>query len=248
MPALPIHSKTDLPINTTRADIATFSIPETLAILQVNPQFGLAQREVELRLQRQGSNEVLEQRVYPPLRFLRKFWGLSAWILELIMVLLFVMRYYFGFAIVGALPLVNAVLGFVQEQRAAGAIQALHRRLYISVRVLRDTTWKMIPARELVPGDSVGVRRGDIVPADVRVLTGALNIDLSTLTGESNDVDKGGRSPLIRSRRSSRRGQWDCDPDGSKDIFCTHNSIRSCSRDRLTTEMHFNSQRVVAEQ
>jgi hypothetical protein len=85
---------------------------------------------------------------------------------------------------------INAVLSFMQEQRAAGVVAALRKRLQVNARVRRDSTWQVIPARELVPGDIVRVRPGDIIPADVKLLTGALSVDQSALTGESKDADK----------------------------------------------------------
>ena len=85
--------------------------------------------------------------------------------------------------------LTNAVLSFMQEQRAAGVVEALRRRLQVSARVRRDSNWQVVPARELVPGDIVQVRPGDIIPADVKLLTGTLSVDQSALTGESRDVD-----------------------------------------------------------
>ena len=91
---------------------------------------------------------------------------------------------------VGALLVINAVLSFMQERRAAGVVEALRKRLQVSARVRRDSSWQVIPARELVPGDIVRVRPGDIIPADVKLLTGALTVDQSALTGESKDADK----------------------------------------------------------
>ena len=89
------------------------------------------------------------------------------------MVLSLMLRKYSDFAVVGALLVVNAVLSFAQERRAAGVVETLRRRLQVSARVQRDSNWQVIPARELVPGDIVRVRSGDIVPADVKLLTGA---------------------------------------------------------------------------
>jgi H+-transporting ATPase len=172
------------------AEIASASIPDTLAALHVNPATGLTHGEVETSRKEHGYNEVAEQKGHPVLRFLGKFWGLSAWLLELIMILSLALRNYADFAIVGALLVVNAVLGSWQERRAAGVMETLRRRLQVSARVLRDRNWQVVPARELVPGDIVRVRPGDIVPADVKVLTGTLTVDQSVLTGESKDVDK----------------------------------------------------------
>ena len=110
--------------------------------------------------------------------------------LELIMVLSAVLGNYADLAVVGALLVINAVLGFVQERRAAGVVEALRKRLQVSARVRRDSSWQVIPARELVPGDTVRVRPGEILPADVKLLTGAMSVDQSALTGESKDADK----------------------------------------------------------
>ena len=98
-------------------EIASASVPDTLAALHVNPETGLTQGEVDTRRQEHGYNEVAEQIGHPVLKFLGKFWGLSAWMLELIMILSLVLRNYADLAIVSALLVVNAVLGFAQEQR-----------------------------------------------------------------------------------------------------------------------------------
>ena len=78
----------------------------------------------------------------------------------------------------------------MQERRAAGVVEALRRSLQVNARVRRDSNWQVIPARELVPGDIIRVRPGDMIPADVKLLTGALSVDQSALTGESKDADK----------------------------------------------------------
>ncbi len=170
--------------------IAAESVADTLATLHVNPATGLTPAEAADRLKKQGYNEVAEQKAHPVLKFLGKFWGVSAWMLELIMVLSLVLRHYADFAIVSALLVINAALGFAQERRAAGVMATLRKRLQVSARVLRDSKWQVVPARELVPGDIVRVRPGDIVPADVKVLTGTLSVDQSALTGESKNVNK----------------------------------------------------------
>jgi len=161
---------------------------------------------VEIRRKEHGYNEVAEKKVHPVLRFLGKFWGTSAWMLELIMVLSAVLGNYSDLAVVGALLVVNAVLGFMQEHRAAGVVEALRRRLQVSARVRRDSSWQVVPARELVPGDIVRVRSGDIIPADVKLLTGALSVDQSALTGESKDADKA-PGEVLSSGSVARRGE-----------------------------------------
>jgi P-type E1-E2 ATPase len=192
--------------NAKPSDIATASVPDTLAALRANPDTGLAQADVDGRRKENGYNEVAEKKGHPVLKFLGKFWGISAWMLELIMVLSAVLGNYSDLAVVGALLVVNAVLGFMQEHRAAGVVEALRRRLQVSARVLRDSRWQVIPARELVPGDIVRVRSGDIIPADVKLLSGALSVDQSALTGESKDADKA-PGEVLSSGSIARRGE-----------------------------------------
>jgi len=194
------------PTRANPPDIAAASGPDTLAALQVNPDTGLTRSEVEVRRKEHGYNEVAEHKGHPVLTFLRKFWGVSAWMLELIMVLSAVLGKYSDLAVVSALLIVNAVLGFMQERRAAGVVDALRRRLQVSARVRRDSSWQVIPARDLVPGDIVRVRPGDIIPADVKLLTGALTVDQSALTGESKDADKAADA-VLSSGSIVRRGE-----------------------------------------
>lgn len=178
------------PAGTKPPDIASASVPDTLASLKVNPNTGLVRAEVDARRKGNGFNEVAEKKGHPALKFLQKFWGISAWMLELIMVLSAVLKNYSDLIVVGALLVINAVLGFMQEHRASGVVAALRKRLQVNARVLRDSSWQVIPARELVTGDIVRVRPGDIIPADVKLLTGSMSVDQSALTGESKDADK----------------------------------------------------------
>ena len=187
-------------------DFAKTSVPDTLATLHVNPDAGLTNAEADKRRKAAGYNEVAEKKRHPVIRFLRKFWGLSAWMLETIMVLSAVRGNYSDLAVVGALLVVNAVLSFTQEQRATGVVDTLRKRLQVSARVRRDSSWRVIAARDLVPGDIVRVRPGDIVPADVKLLTGALSVDQSVLTGESQDADKA-PGELLSSGSVVRRGE-----------------------------------------
>jgi plasma-membrane proton-efflux P-type ATPase len=187
-------------------DIASASIPDTFTALNVDPDKGLTRAEADNRRKAHGYNEVAVQKEHPVLAFLAKFWGLSAWMLELIMVLSAVLGKYSDLAVVSALLMVNAVLSVAQERRAAGVVETLRRRLQVSARVRRDSSWQVIPARELVPGDIVRVRPGDIIPADVKLLTGALSVDQSALTGESKDAEKA-PGEVLSSGSVVRRGE-----------------------------------------
>ena len=194
------------PVNAKVPDIAKASVSDTLAALHVNPDTGLRCAEVNTLRKEYGFNEVAVKRGHPVLQFLGKFWGISAWMLELIMVLSAVLGNYSDVAVVGALLVINAVLSFMQEERAAGVVETLRKRLQVSARVRRDSRWQVIPARELVPGDIVRVRPGDIIPADVKLLTGAMSVDQSALTGESKEA---GKEPgdVLSSGSIVRRGE-----------------------------------------
>ncbi len=169
---------------------------------------GLTRAEVDARRRASGFNEVAEKKGHPALKFLGKFWGVSAWMLELIMVLSAVLGNTSDLAVVSALLVINAVLSFTQEHRAEGVVEALRRQLQVRARVLRDSSWQVLPSRELVPGDIVRVRPGDVVPADVKLLTGALTVDQSALTGESKDADKA-PGDVLSSGSVVRRGEGD---------------------------------------
>ncbi|MBS0588465.1 MAG: plasma-membrane proton-efflux P-type ATPase [Proteobacteria bacterium] len=177
-------------LTTEDPGIASASISATLSALDVNPEEGLTFAMVANRRKEYGYNEVVEQKDHPVLMFLGKFWGVSAWMLELIMILSLILGKYSDLAVVGALLIVNAVLSFLQERRTAGVVAALRQRLQVGARVLREGNWQVCPARELVPGDIVRIRSGDIIPADIKLLSGTLSIDQSALTGESQNVDK----------------------------------------------------------
>jgi H+-transporting ATPase len=169
-------------------------------------QTGLSAAEAASRLRQDGPNDVPEKRTHPVRTFLGKFWGLSAWMLELMAVLSFALHKRTDLVIVFTLLVVNAVVSFLQEQRASAAVAALRTRLHVTSRVLRDARWSVVPARDLVVGDVVRVRRGDFIPADARVLDGDIQVDQSTLTGESQDVARKTDDPLY-SGSIVRRGE-----------------------------------------
>ena len=158
--------------------------------LQSDLTMGLKSVEVENRVKRYGYNEVLEKETNPFIRFARKFWGLTAWMLEIIIILSWILQRYADLYIVTGLLLFNSVLGFAEEQKASSAVEALKRKLQVNARVLRDGAWKTVPSRQLVPGDVIRVRLGDFVPADIKMLGGELEVDQSALTGESMAVEK----------------------------------------------------------
>jgi len=147
---------------------------------------GLSQVEAEKRLARYGPNEIAETKTNPFLTFLTYLWGPIPWMIEIAVILSGAARHWADFFIILVLLVANAVVGFWEERQAGNAIEALKANLAIKARVRRDGNWITPAARELVPGDVIRVRLGDIVPADARLLDGdPLEVDQSALTGES---------------------------------------------------------------
>jgi H+-transporting ATPase len=163
---------------------------EILRLLHTDLSIGLNSFEVEARLKRYGYNEVPEKKANPLTTFAKRFWGLTAWMLEIIIIISWLLHRYPDMYIVAGLLVFNSVLGFAEEQRASNAVEALKKKLQVSARVLRDGSWKVVTARELVPGDIVRSRSGDFVPADIKIATGELEVDQSVLTGESVSQEK----------------------------------------------------------
>ncbi len=152
---------------------------------------GLSSEEVARKIEKYGPNEVPERKVSPFRKFMSYFWGPIPWMIEAAAILSIIIQHYEDFVIIFALLIVNAVVGFWQEGKADNAIEMLKKRLAPKARVLRDSTWREIPSRELVPGDVVRIRLGDIVPADIKLMKGDyLLADESALTGESLPVEK----------------------------------------------------------
>jgi H+-transporting ATPase len=152
---------------------------------------GLSASEAKERIQQFGPNEILEKKVNPFIKFLGYFWGPIPWMIEAAVIMSAIIHHWPDFWIIFMLLMLNAVVGFWQEHKADNAIELLKQKLAPTARVLRDGKWAGAPARELVPGDVVRVRLGDIVPADIKLIDGDyVQVDESALTGESLPVEK----------------------------------------------------------
>ncbi|MFP3220644.1 MAG: HAD-IC family P-type ATPase, partial [Candidatus Marsarchaeota archaeon] len=171
------------------------SATEVMKELNTSPS-GLTSEEVAKRLKEYGYNEIEEKKENPVLRFLKKFWGLVPWMLEVTVVLTYVLHKFLTMYIILALLVLNSIISYVQEYKAGNAVEMLKNKLTVNARVLRDGKWQTVPARELVPGDIVRVRLGDFVPADMKVIEGSLSVDQSALTGESLPIEANADSML----------------------------------------------------
>jgi len=166
-------------------ELKSLPMPELLARLKSSPD-GLGQAEAQTRLTRYGPNEIEEKTTNPLLKFLAYYWGPIPWMIEVAVILSGVARHWTDFAIISVLLVANGVVGFWEEHQAGNAISALKSKLAIKARVKRDGKWVNPAARDLVPGDVIRLRLGDIVPADARLLDGdPVEVDQSALTGES---------------------------------------------------------------
>ena len=174
----------------SKDDLKSLPMPELLKKLESSPD-GLSQAEAQKRLTQYGPNEIEEQKINPFLKFLSYFWGPIPWMIEVAVILSGIVRHWPDFFIILLLLAANGVVGFWEEREAGNAIAALKAKLAINARVKRDGKWVTPAARELVPGDVIRLRLGDIVPADARLLDGdPVEVDQSAMTGESLPAER----------------------------------------------------------
>lgn len=158
--------------------------------LESSPK-GLSNDEAAKRFEKNGPNELELKKESALKQILGYFWGPIPWMIEVAAILSLVNKDWADFVIILALLLINAVIGFWQEHKASNALDALKSQLALKARVMRNGKYQDIAARELVPGDIIRIRLGDVIPADVKLSAGDyLSIDQSALTGESLPVNR----------------------------------------------------------
>lgn len=171
-------------------DFRKLSLDDTFKTLE-SDRGGLTSEEAKRRILKYGYNEIAEKKRSRLLKFAHYFWNPLAWMIEIAAILSAILQHWDDLAIIVTLLLVNAVIGFWQENKADNAVELLKKKLAVSARVLRDGKWITVLSRELVPGDVIRARLGDIVPADIKLFGGNyLLLDESALTGESLPVEK----------------------------------------------------------
>ncbi|MCW8869246.1 MAG: cation-transporting P-type ATPase, partial [Proteobacteria bacterium] len=160
--------------------------------LKVNPDYGLHDKAIIERQSRHGLNQLRTRAKQKKIVILaHQFQGIIVWLLGLAAGLSFFFRDFAeGIAIIVVL-IINAVIGFVSELRAARSMEALLSIARVTTRVLRGGKTVYVDAHELVPGDIVLLDAGDMVTADLRLIKASnLQSDESVLTGESVPVSK----------------------------------------------------------
>jgi H+-transporting ATPase len=191
-----------------RDELKTLSIAEVEGKLGSSPN-GLSQSEAAQRLIQYGPNQIEEKKTNLLLKFLSYFWGPIPWMIEGAIILSGVVGHWPDFFIIFTLLLANAVVGFSEEREAGNAIAALKATLALKARVKRDGKWVTPGAQDLVPGDVIRLRLGDIVPADARLLQGdPVSVDQSALTGESLPATRASGEAVF-SGSIVRRGEID---------------------------------------
>jgi H+-transporting ATPase len=172
-------------------DYINQTLDDSLVYLEVNQGEGLSNGEALKRLAYFGANEINEKEEPLWHRIFRRFWGPLPWMIEIAALLSVLVQRWEDFIIISIMLLINAMLDFLQEHKALNALKVLKQQVVLEVRVLRGGKYQFSLARELVPGDIIRLRIGDVIPADVQLLNGDfLSIDESSLTGESFPVTK----------------------------------------------------------
>jgi magnesium-transporting ATPase (P-type) len=165
---------------------------EVADFLDADAERGLDRLEAEERQRRFGPNALTPRKGRGPLlRFLDQFNQALVYVLLAAIVVKLALGGYVDAGVIFGVVLLNAIIGFVQESKAASALDALSRSLTTEATVVRAGERRRVDARELVPGDLVLLASGDKVPADLRLLrVRNLKVDESALTGESVAVEK----------------------------------------------------------
>ncbi|MDB9417060.1 plasma-membrane proton-efflux P-type ATPase [Microcystis aeruginosa] len=177
---------TDKPTN----DLSKISMRDLMIQLKTSPD-GLTTSEAKNRLDSEGYNEIAEKKVSPLLKFLSYFWNPFSWMIEAAVIFSAIVGDWVDFVIIAILLVANGLIGYFEEKTAGDAVAALKAQLALNADAKRDGKFISVPARELVPGDVIRIKIGDVLPADARLLPGdPVKIDQAALTGESLPVDR----------------------------------------------------------
>jgi H+-transporting ATPase len=172
-------------------DFKKLSIEETIKELGTDGEKGLSKAEAEKRIAEYGYNEIPEKEESAFHRIFRRFWGPIPGMIEIAALLSAIVRRWEDFVIIIILLFTNAFIDFWQESKALSALKVLKEKLAKKALVLREGEFQTVDARDLVPGDIIKIKIGDLVPADVKLSGGDFILaDQSALTGESLPVSK----------------------------------------------------------
>lgn len=152
---------------------------------------GLSKEEAKARLHTCGKNVIKEEKISWKKLFFRQFNSPLIFILIVASLISLTLQEFTDFSVIISLVFINALIGFWQEMKAATSLAALRKLTETKNRVVRDGKMALIPASDLVPGDCVLLHQGEVSTADIRLIeTASLQVDESTITGESLPVPK----------------------------------------------------------
>jgi calcium-translocating P-type ATPase len=165
---------------------------EVLQMLETDPQKGLSAVEVTKRREKWGKNELpIAKKQSAWVKFLRHFQDVLIYILLIAAVITFFLGHYIDTVVIILVAIINALIGYLQENKAEKALDAIRSMLSLQADVIREGVRTEIPSADLVPGDIVVLSAGDKIPADIRVLrSDNLKVEESPLTGESSSIEK----------------------------------------------------------
>lgn len=184
-PAPSTHSDTPVP--------EAYALPAAEVLARTGSrEEGLSAAEAESALATYGENALPQSKPETSLqRLLRQFRDPMIYVLIAAAVFTAILGHVIDTIVIAAVVLINALVGFFQEGKAADALAGIRNMLSLSSEARRDGSWRKVAAEELVPGDVVRLRAGDKVPADMRLLAeSSLRVEESALTGESVPTDK----------------------------------------------------------
>ncbi|KAF7725489.1 plasma membrane H+-ATPase [Apophysomyces ossiformis] len=179
-------------------DLSTMEPGDVFTLLQTSPE-GLSVEEAAARVEKFGYNRIEHKEVNPLLQFLGFMWNPLSWVMEAAALVAIALSNGGGeppdwedFIGIVLLLLANSIIGFLEERQAGNAVKALMESLAPECKVKRNGEWRTMEAAELVPGDVISIKLGDVVPADGRLIKahGQVSIDQAALTGESLPVGK----------------------------------------------------------
>ena len=170
---------------------ASADVADALKLLDTTPA-GLSHEEAERRIEQQGPNEVaIEKQHGWPWRLLKTLANPLVILLAVLAAIEYASADYRAGTVMVLMVVLGVLLRFVQESRADAAAARLKAMISVTATAFRDGLPREIPLRELVPGDIIKLSAGDMIPADVRVISAKdLFIIQASLTGESLPVEK----------------------------------------------------------
>jgi calcium-translocating P-type ATPase len=168
------------------------NVDHTASELDTDINQGLDDAQVNNRQHNWGMNKLPEAKRDPKWKkFIKQFNDVLIYVLLAAAVLTIILGHFADTVVILLVVLINAAIGYFQENKAEKALDGIKNMLSLKSTVLRNGMRKEVPSEELVPGDIVLLSSGDKVPADLRLIQADnLNIEESPLTGESSSVEK----------------------------------------------------------